>query len=51
MISRAAARAVGSPTLPHSSERRHAIANYYAVVFWGVIIAAVIIFVWHPWLG
>jgi hypothetical protein len=39
------------PTLSKRTYRWRCPANYYAVVFWGVIIAAVILFVWHPWHG
>jgi hypothetical protein len=40
-----------APTLPKRAYRWQSPANYYAVVFWAVIIAAVILFVWHPWHG
>jgi hypothetical protein len=39
------------PRLPTRRYRWQSWATYYAVTFWGVIIAAVIIFVWHPWHG
>jgi hypothetical protein len=38
-------------TLPKRTYRWQSPANFYAVIFWGVIIAAAIIFVWHPWHG
>jgi hypothetical protein len=38
-----------APTLPKPAHRWRSPANYYAVLFWMVVIVAVIVFVWHPW--
>jgi hypothetical protein len=40
-----------APALTKRTHRWQSPANYYAVLFWVVIIVAVIVFAWHPWHG